>query len=332
MKIGIIGTGVFSASIANTLAQNTENKIVMWSENKKLVTDYKKTNKLEPLFKDKVFPNNITLTASYDTVLKEVDVVFLMTSIGFVGSVCTAIQEKIDKSIPVCIGTKGITLYGEKRKFAYKIVKQILKNPVAILSGPTLSEDVVSLDPIAFNIACRGKKNKTTLLKAFDVPNVKVVFSSDYEGISISGTVKNIYAIGSGLLAGLGYKESTLAYYLTAVYKEFETILYMYESSLTTLHSLAGFGDLIATCTSNRSRNYTLGFMLGKKKSKKDIEAFKENNTIEGLNSLEYSLYLFHKKHIKTPIMTVIAKIINGEEKPDALLEVIKEIKLNSVY
>lgn len=332
MKIGIIGTGVFSASIAYTLAQNTDNKIVMWSENKKLVTDYKKTNKLELLFQEKVFPNNITLTASYDTVLKEVDVVFLMTSIGFVESVCNAIKEKIEKNIPVCIGTKGIALCGEKRKFAYKIVKQILKNPVAILSGPTLSEDVISLDPIAFNIVCKGKKNKNVFLKAFDEPNVKIVFSSDYNGISISGSVKNVYAIGSGILAGLGYKESTLAYYLTAVYKEFETILYMYDSSLTTLHSLAGFGDLVATCTSSKSRNYSLGFMLGKKKSKKDIETFKENNTIEGLNSLEHSLYLFNKKHIKTPIMTAILKIINGEKKPDSLINVIKEIKLDSIY
>lgn len=332
MKIGIIGTGVFSASIANMLAQNTENKIIMWSENKKLVTDYKKTNKLEPIFKDKVFPSNITLTPNYDTALKDVDVVFLMTSIHFIESVCTSIKDKLNKNVLVCIGTKGIAMMGEKRKFAYQIAKSILKNPLAILSGPTFAEDVMALDPIAFSIACKGKKNKETLLKAFENPNVKVVFTSDYLGVSLAASVKNIYAIGAGILAGLGYKESTLAYYLTAVYKELETILYMYESSLTTLHSLAGFGDLVATCSSSKSRNYHLGFLLGKKKSKKEIDTFKENNTIEGLSSLEHCMALFHKKHIKTPIMTAILKIVNEEETPDTLLNTIKEVKLNSIY
>lgn len=332
MKIGIIGTGVFSASIANMLAQNTENKIIMWSENKKLVTDYKKTNKLEPIFKDKVFPSNITLTPNYDTALKDVDVVFLMTSIHFIESVCTSIKDKLNKNVLVCIGTKGIAMMGEKRKFAYQIAKSILKNPLAILSGPTFAEDVMALDPIAFSIACRGKKNKDILLKTFENPNVKVVFTSDYLGVSLAASVKNIYAIGAGILSGLGYKESTLAYYLTAVYKELETILYMYESSLTTLHSLAGFGDLVATCSSSKSRNYHLGFLLGKKKSKKEIDTFKENNTIEGLNSLEHCMVLFHKKHIKTPIMTAISKIVNGEETPDTQLNTIKEVKLNSIY
>lgn len=332
MKIGIIGTGVFSASIANMLAQNTENKIIMWSENKKLVTDYKKTNKLEPIFKDKVFPSNITLTPNYDTALKDVDVVFLMTSIHFIESVCTSIKDKLNKNVLVCIGTKGIAMEGEKRKFAYQIAKSILKNPLAILSGPTFAEDVMALDPIAFSIACRGKKNKDILLKTFENSNVKVVFTSDYLGVSLAASVKNIYAIGAGILSGLGYKESTLAYYLTAVYKELETILYMYESSLTTLHSLAGFGDLVATCSSSKSRNYHLGFLLGKKKSKKEIDTFKENNTIEGLSSLEHCMVLFHKKHIKTPIMTAILKIVNEEETPDTLLSTIKDVKLNSIY
>lgn len=332
MKIGIIGTGVFSASIAYSLAQNTNNKIVMWSENKDLVTDYKKMNKMETIFKGKEFPKNIALTNSYDTVLKDVELVFLMTSISYIESVSNAIKDKINKDIPICIGTKGIALYNGRQKFAYEIVHAILRNPVSLLSGPTFADDVLSLNPIAFNVACKGKKVKNTLLKAFDIKNVKLVFTNDFKGVSICGTIKNVYAIGSGILAGLGYKESTIAYYLTSVYKELETILYMYESSLTTLHSLAGFGDLVATCSSIKSRNYNLGLLLGKKKSEKELATFKESNTIEGLTSLEHCMVLFTKKHIKTPILTVINKIASGEEEATALLTVINEMKLNSIY
>lgn len=332
MKIGIIGTGVFSVSIANVLAQNTNNKIVMWSENKKLVEDYKKTNKLEIIFKDKVFPKNIVLTDSYEEVLKEINLLFLMTSIPYLENVCEEIKDKLDIKVPICIGTKGIVTTNGKEKFAYEGVKKNVKNPLAVLGGPTYAEDVLALAPIAFTVACKGKNNKNLINQAFDVKNVKMVFTRDHKGVSICGCVKNIYAIGSGILAGLGYKESTLAYYLTSVYNELETILYMYESSLTTLHSFAGFGDLVATCSSIKSRNYSLGLLLGKKRSKKELDSFIEKNTIEGLVSLEAIIKICSKKHIKTPIITAISKIIKEEEQPEYLLETIKDVKLNSIY
>lgn len=332
MKIGIIGTGVFSVAIAHTLSQNTDNFITMWSENKELVEEYKKTNKMESIFKEKVFPNNIKLTDSYEEALKEIDLLFLMTSISYLKDVSKVLIEKVDKSIPICIGTKGIVLYEGKERFAYEIIKQNLKNPLALLSGPTYAEDVVSLDPIAFSIACKNKKTREKLLKAFEVENIKIEFTQDFKGVSTCGSLKNVYAIGSGIIAGLGYKESTLAYYITAVYKELETVLYSLNSSLATLHSLAGFGDLIATCSSIKSRNYSLGLLYGQKKNKKELDSYKENNTIEGFVSIEAFINLFVKKHIKTPIVMAIFKIVNDEEKPEYLLEILKESKLNSIY
>ncbi len=332
MKIGIIGTGVFSVAIAHTLSQNTDNFITMWSENKELVEEYKKTNKMESIFKEKVFPNNIKLTDSYEEALKEIDLLFLMTSISYLKDVSKVLIEKVDKSIPICIGTKGIVLYEGKERFAYEIIKQNLKNPLALLSGPTYAEDVVSLDPIAFSIACKNKKTREKLLKAFEVENIKIEFTQDFKGVSMCGSLKNVYAIGSGIIAGLGYKESTLAYYITAVYKELETVLYSLNSSLATLHSLAGFGDLIATCSSIKSRNYSLGLLYGQKKNKKELDSYKENNTIEGFVSIEAFINLFVKNHIKTPIVMAIFKIVNDEEKPEYLLEILKESKLNSIY
>ena len=75
MKISIIGTGVFSVSIANLLAQNKENKIVLWSENETLVNNYQKTNKMNDIFENVKFPKNITLTNSYEEALKNSELV-----------------------------------------------------------------------------------------------------------------------------------------------------------------------------------------------------------------------------------------------------------------
>lgn len=330
MKIGIIGTGVFSTSIAYILAQNPENKIVMWSENEKLVADYQKTNKIASLYRDIVFPSTITLTNELEESIQNVDILFLMNSISYVEEICISLKEKMDKNIPICIGTKGI--YGEKAKFAYEIVKQYLKNPLSILSGPTFAADCIALSPIAFNVAYKSRKTKEIIKKVFQISNVKIVFSKDFIGTSVCGCIKNIYAIGAGIIEGLGYQESTKAFYLTSAFKELETILYMYESSITTLHSLAGFGDLIATCASTKSRNYNLGLLFGKKKSKTEIEKYKKENTLEGLSSLEKILPLFQKKHIKTPILMVLHKIIFEDSKPDELINVLNEVKLNSIF
>ena len=330
MKISIIGTGVFSVSIANLLAQNKENKIVLWSENETLVNNYQKTNKMNDIFENVKFPKNITLTNSYEEALKNSELVLLMTSINYLENVCKEIKNLVNKSIPICLGTKGI--YGEKQKFAYEIAKEHLANPLAVLSGPTFANDIINLEPIAFNIACKSKKSKNILTSAFNNLDVKISFTRDLIGTSLCGSIKNVYAIGSGIISGLGYHESTLAFYLTAVFKELENILYMYDSSLSTLHGLSGLGDLIATCNSPKSRNYTLGVMIGSKKTKKQIDAYKKSTTLEGLITLELITKLFTRKHIKAPIIMAIYKIVCEDENKEILISTINDMKLTSIY
>ncbi len=325
MKIGIIGTGAFSIAIANTLAQNKENQIILWSENENLVLDYQKTNKLEAIFKGKVFPKNIKLTHAYEDIIKDSDLLLFMTSIPYLESVCNDIKETINKKIPICIGTKGI--YGEKPMLVHQIVKRILKNPIGVLGGPTFANDVLNLEPIAFNVATKSNIVKKAMDKAFRLENVKVVFTKDLNSVALLSSLKNVYAIGCGILKGLGYKGSTHAYYLTYVYKELENILYQFNvSSNEILNHLAGFGDLVATCYSSESRNHTFGVLIGEKKKDTDIENYKKNNTIEGMVTLEYALKLFKRKHIKAPIFMEIYHIVYEHEDAKALIDRIKKM------
>ncbi len=328
MKIGIVGTGVFSVAMAHCLAQNTENNIIMWSENKELVEDYKKTKKMDIIFKGKVFPNNITLTNSYAEVVNDVELVFLMPSLTYLESVCESLKEYLVKTIPVIIGTKGMDK--EKGLLVHQIVKKYLKNPISILSGPTFADDVLEGDQVAFTVACKGKKVKNQINRAFENTTTRIKFSKDLLGTALSGSVKNIYAVGAGIIEGLGYHTSTQSYYITAAFQELETILYMYDANLSTLHSLAGLGDLVATCSSNKSRNYAFGVLLGKKKNKKEITTYKEKNTLEGIASLEIVTQIFKKKHIKTPLITAIYQIVFEDAQPQILMDALEATKLNS--
>lgn len=324
MKIGIIGTGAFSTSIALSLALKSENTIVMWSENKSLVSSYKKTQKLESLYGDRMFPKNITLTNSYEEVLENLNVLFLMTSVLYLESVCEDIKDKLEKTVPIVIGTKGIA--ENSNKFVHEIVKEKVKNPLFVLGGPTFSSDVSEFMPIGFQLAGYSKKNFLMIANLFDKEKVKIVFTRDVIGVSLCGCVKNVYAIGAGILAGLGYRESTHALYLTAVFGELEEILYMYDSTSETHHGFAGFGDLILTCSSTTSRNYSYGELLGKK-DKKQLASFLKNSTVEGVSTVSSLLPLFKKRWIKAPLLHLIEEIINGKKNPEDLVTLLMEEK-----
>ena len=323
----MIGTGVFSVAIAYNLAQNPENEIILWSENQDLVTNYQKTNQFTTIFKEKVFPKNIKLTTSYEEALKEAKIVFLMTSIPYLETVCKEIKGKLDKKIPICIGTKGI--YGAKPKFVHEIASTYLKNPIGLLGGPTFAKDVLTLDPLAFTIATKSKKVKKALQEAFKTSKVKLAFTKELTGEAICSGFKNAYAIGSGILEGLGYKESTLSYYVTLVFNELNSILYDFHlSNPSILYSFAGLGDLLATCTTKESRNYTFGTLLGKKESQENQEHYKKENTIEGLETLENAQKLLTKKKIKAPLFMVLYQIVFEGKNPENLIEEMEKIRI----
>ncbi len=321
MKIGIVGTGLFSVSVAIRLAEGKGNLVELWSENKDLVKDFKKTKKLNTIFKGKDIPIGITVSNSIEDVLKEKDVIFLMSSIPYFSSSVDLIKDLIPKEIPVVIGTKGVDKSG---CFPYQIAKNSLKNPILVMSGPTFAQDMCSRQLLGFTLAGTHKKSKELVQKAFLDSDVVIEESTDLMGVSLMGVLKNVYAIGSGLLKGASFLESTKALYLTAVYREIYDLLYRFYGKEETLFSLSCLGDLILSCNSEESRNFSYGLLLGKKSTKKEINDFKKKNTIEGVESLEYLMPLIHKKRAKAPLLHSIYEIVNQNQKVEDFMALLK--------
>ncbi len=321
MKIGIIGTGVFSTSLALALANNKNNQIVMWSENENLVTEYKKTAKIPTLFQDKMFPKSIKITASYEDVLQNANLVLLVTGVTYLDNVCKDIAPLIEKNIPICIGTKGIVEEGNL--FVHEVVRKYLKNPIGILGGPTFALDVANLEPVALNIASHNKMCIKVVKEVFFKTNVFLQPISDILGVALCGCVKNIYAIGAGIIAGLGYKESTFTFYLTEVYKELEIILCKFKSSIENLHSLSGFGDLVLTCSSHKSRNYSFGEIIGHYANEETRKKYLKKNTVEGVQTIKALYPILKKKRINLPILNCIYQIVFENLIPESLITTI---------
>ena len=154
---------------------------------------------------------------------------------------------------------------------------------------------------------------------------VKLRHTRDIIGTEICGSIKNVIAIASGMLDGMGYPISTSTMFITESLHDIKALIKALGGNKKTILSFAGFGDILLTCTSTKSRNYTLGKLIGEGKSKEKINNYIENTTIEGLYTLHSIKKLLRNKKIKMPIINLIYDIIVNEKEPSNLTKFLIE-------
>lgn len=317
MKIGIIGTGIYSIAIALNAARNNHS-IIMWSENELLVKKMTKNNNFKPII-DKEIPKNITITNNLLEATKDVNLIIIGTSAKYVRSVCENMKH-ISKNIPICIASKGIE--NDTCSFLSDIVSSTLKTKyIGVISGPTFAIDLINAEPCALSLAVNSKKCEKVIREALGNPLLKLRTNYDLIGTEICGSVKNVIAIASGILDGLGYHESTRCFLITEALHDIKELLLKMECNPKTILSFAGIGDLMLTCSSSKSRNYQFGMMLGQRKNKKVIEEFLNNNTTEGYYTLFSIKELTKNRKIKMPIINIIYDIVINNKNPEILSE-----------
>lgn len=316
MRITIIGTGAYSVGIALMLAKKN-NEIMLWSENENLVKDFKENHKFTTIFPETEIPRNIDVTNSYEEALNNTSLIFLITSAKFILNVCKDIK-KYYKNTPICIASKGID--NATLSTLSSLVKNTLNtNNICVISGPTFAVDLVNNEPTALAIAGYNKKTIKIVKENLANETLKLRISSDIIGIQLCGSVKNIIAIAAGILKGLGYSESTQAFLINESLHDMKHIIYALGGKKKTILSFAGIGDLLLTCSSIKSRNYSFGYLIGSTKDKDKINEYLKTNTVEGYYTLNSVYKMLQKKGIDIPLITLIHKIVCEGEKPNDL-------------
>lgn len=317
MKIAIIGTGIYSTSLALNIAEN-QHQIMMWSENESLVRHFKKEHNLSPIC-DALIPNNIDLTNDI-IALENVDFIIIGTSAKYVRSMTLKMQKHINLLTPICIASKGIE--NETCSFLSDIIKDTLKvKHIAVISGPTFAIDLIHKEPCALTVSGTTKKACNTVIQALSNSHLKIRNNFDIYGTQLCGSIKNVIAIASGILDGLGYTESTRAFLLTESLHDIKELLQKLECNPKTILSYAGIGDLILTASSPKSRNYQFGLLLGKNTNAEEIENYLKENTTEGYYTLLSIKQLMKNRKIKMPIIELIYDIVIKHKDPHILAE-----------
>ena len=317
MNVGILGSGAYGLALASIVIKNNHN-VVVWSffEDEKEMLE--KTRK-SPRLKDYVIPKEVKFTNDLQECVKDKDLVILAVPAFSFEDTVKNMNKYISKDIPVLIATKGIQQ--NTCLFLHDVFKNNCKNKLAIISGPTFADDIIKDVPIGLSLATKHKKVDEIVRKCFENEKTKFRSTKDIIGVEICASVKNVMAIASGMLEGMGVTDSTRALFLTESMNDIKELIHALGGNKNTIVSFAGFGDILMTCTSKTSRNFSFGYIIGKGSSQEEIDNYLKNTTVEGMYTLKSIHKLVRRKKVKMPIINLIHNIIIGKKDKEEMLE-----------
>ena len=322
IKCGIIGAGAWGSAISTLIGCD---KILIWSRNKTVVKSINK-KRLNPYLKGIKLPKNLFATNSIKD-LQECDYFFIATPTQFTRKILTKLKKyKIKKNFIIC--SKGIE--NKSCKFLSNIIKEVFPNSkIAIMSGPSFAIEVANKLPTAVLVASKEKNFFNNISKLINKKYFRLYFSNDIIGCQLGGAIKNIYAIGAGMLQGLKLGENAKSAFVSRSFAEILRFSKKFGAKEKTFFGLSGLGDLILTCNSSKSRNTNFGKLITN--NKKSInKIIKKNKTItEGYYSIKPIYEISKKNKIDMPILKSIYKILykNSNMKKEIELILGRSIK-----
>lgn len=315
VNITILGAGSYALALALRFNYN-KNKIIIWSKVKEEIDVLTKTKMNEKALKNVKMPSNILYTTNIEKALDGSNIVVLAVATKYLKSVCLEIKPYV-KDKHIVIASKGIDR--ESNLFASNIVKDVLKTKkVCTISGPSFAKDMASNGLIGLSLAATNRYTKDDVIKSLESDILKIRPTKDFIGVELCGTMKNVIAVASGILSGMNIIESTKAMFLTESINDVRILIRKLKGNEKTILSFAGIGDILLTCSSESSRNYSFGKMIGQGKSTKELKEYLDNNTVEGVYTLKSVYDLIKKKNINAPFICLIYDIVfNGKDAND---------------
>jgi glycerol-3-phosphate dehydrogenase (NAD(P)+) len=209
-------------------------------------------------------------------------------------------------------GSKGIDSLNLQTPL--EIIEQYLpNNPRAVISGPNLAKELIEAKPMITEVASSDIEIAKIIQARLANPSLRIYTNNDVKGVELCGALKNVIAIAAGASDALELGNSAKASLISRGLIEMGRFLELYGGKQQTLLGPAGVGDLIATCSSDLSRNYRVGYYLGKGKKLEDIIK-KLGEVAEGVNTTHAVYQIAHEKNIEMPIVEQIKLLLDGEK------------------
>ena len=330
MNITFLGSGAWATALAFDLAKNPENNILMYGVSPNEIDDINQNHRNSHYFEDITLPGSIRATLDPKQAISGAEVLVLAVPSSQIHNVVGLIDAYAE-SCPLLVNViKGFDpLTGEG---ITKLIRRSLegKRPIkdiVSLVGPSFAIDVIHNDLTAVCAVCESKEQAQVVQRLFSTDSFRVYVQRDVIGAEIGAGMKNIIAIASGIMEGLGYKDNTRAALITRGLAEMTRYGVAHGAKAETFLGLTGVGDLCLTASSHRSRNYEFGIKIG---LEDDASAALANNqkTVEGVLAAKTIHLKAQQEGIDTPIVNAVYSVLYEGLKPSLAVQSLMERSL----
>jgi glycerol-3-phosphate dehydrogenase (NAD(P)+) len=244
------------------------------------------------------------------------EAILLVVPAQAVRAVTKALSPLLAPGTPLIVCAKG--LERGTQKFMTEVVGECAPGAIpAVLSGPSFAADVARGLPTAVTLAAADETLAAALAKAIGSAAFRPYRSTDVRGVELGGAAKNVLAIAAGVVTGRGLGASALAALTTRGFAELARFGRAYEAKAETMTGLSGLGDLLLTCSSPQSRNFSFGIELGRGQKPEDIHG----GLAEGVFTAPVLLAMARERAVDMPIATAVAALLDGTLTVDAAIE-----------
>lgn len=314
-RISVIGAGSWGTTVASIAAAKT--RTVLWARRQELADVINESNVNTEYLPDLVLPATLSATSDLEQAIDGADaVVMAVPSHGF-RSVFVEVAACIGDHTPVVSLTKGIEqeTLARMTEVVAEVATRHDPGVCGVLTGPNLAAEIVAGQPTASVIAMTNRDAAEELQSLLMGPAFRVYTNDDVIGCELAGALKNVMAIASGMSDGLGFGDNTRATLLTRALAELSRLGVALGGRPETFAGLAGMGDLIATCSSDKSRNHQVGYRLARGKALDEIVA-EMRMVAEGVKTTRSVLGLAGRMRVDMPIATHVGMVLDGKITP----------------
>ncbi len=305
--VAVLGGGSFGTVIGNIAARN-RSTVKLWLRNAGRAESINTRQENSDYLPGYRLNRRLSATTDLSAAVTDADIVFVAVPSGSFREVVRAVADRIAPDTVVISLTKGIEAGG------FKLMSQILReelpgNPIGVLSGPNLAREIAA-SQVTGSVIASELPYVTSLIHDLLHCRTFLVYSShDMFGVELGGALKNVYAILAGVGAALEFGENTVGILLTRSLAEMSRFAVHMGANPMTFLGLAGVGDLFVTCSSPLSRNYRVGFAIGKGQPLDEVLRDMDQ-VAEGINTLRLLKEEADRREVDMPLVQALHQIL----------------------
>ena len=330
MSLAVLGSGAWGTALANMLAgggggredagigdSKINGKVLLWGRNKQTIDAINHTRRNAAYLGDIPLSENISATTDLEQACSA-ETILCVTPAQTFAALATNIKPLLTPRTTIVLCAKGIDR--TSGKMLHQIASEELgEDFIAALSGPSFATDVAKGLPTAVSLATRSMGHATQLATQLSRPKFRIYATDDLVGVEIGGALKNVLALAVGIARGLQLGASAEAALIARGFAELSRVARAQGARSDTLVGLSGLGDLVLSCSSPQSRNFSYGIALAKG------EDLSNRPLAEGVHTADMALKLTHQDSIEAPIIAAIVQVLAKKLEPQEAVRMLLE-------